>query len=67
MAVTMPFVFTKLVRLFTMKSMKLLKEIMTLLWTREIEALLLFAVLAHGIARSFMVDSLDWLIPMSPG
>ncbi len=40
--------------LSTMKSTKSLKEIMTLPWTREIEALLLFTVLAHGIARFFM-------------
>jgi hypothetical protein len=51
-----------------MKSMKNLKETLTLPWTRGIEALpffgvlthgiaRLFTVLAHGIARSFMVDS----------
>ncbi len=53
----------------TMKSTKSLKETLTLPWRREIEALLFFTVLAHGIARSFMsfmsfmVDSLSWRLP----
>ena len=48
----------------TMKSMKGLKETLTLLWTREVEASHFFNELAHGIARSFMVDPLVRLFTM---
>ncbi len=52
----MPFVVTKLVRFFTMKNTKVLKETLTLSWIRKIEALCFF--------MPFMVDSLVWRLPI---
>jgi hypothetical protein len=48
-------------QLSTMKSMKNLKEALTLPWTRGIEALLFFSVLAYGMARLFMSFMVDLL------
>ena len=53
----MRFMVSRLVPLFTMKNTKVLNETLTLLWIRTIEASRFFNELAHGIARSFMVDS----------
>ena len=47
---------------FTMKSMKSLK-VNPIPWNGD-RALHFFNELAHGIARSFMVNSLVWRLPM---
>ena len=44
--------------------MKRLKETPILPWTRRIETSHFFNELAHGIARSFMVHSLVWQLPI---
>jgi len=48
-----------------MKSMKQLKETLTLPWTLRIESSRFFYELAHGIVCAFMVDSLVWRLPIS--
>ena len=55
---------SKLVEFFTMKSMKGL-NLDPLPWIRRIETSHFFNELAHGIARSFMVDSLVCRLPVS--
>ena len=48
----------------TVKSMKGLRETLTLPWTRRIEISYFFNELARGFARSFMVHSLAWRLPI---